>query len=62
MMSSSGEGVTQNYIEAYAWFTLASDNGDGNSKEALDLVTKKLSSDELKKGQERVKELNLTME
>ncbi len=52
-----GKGVIQDYIEAYAWTSLSSVNGDETSKKNRDLIAKELSPEGLEKGQARAKEL-----
>ena len=52
-MARDGEGVPQDFVEAYAWFNLAAANGNVYAQEERDKLTKKLSAEELIEGQSR---------
>lgn len=57
IMYESGEGVPQDYTEAYAWFSVSATNGSANfdSAKNRDIVAKRLTPDQLAKGQARAK-------
>ncbi|MGL5949447.1 MAG: hypothetical protein ACRCYV_10570 [Aeromonas sp.] len=50
-----GEGVVQDYQQAYAWWAVAAANGHGEAVEARDRVAKVLSPAALAEGQELAK-------
>ena len=47
-MYANGEGVAQNYLMAYVWFKIASENGSRTARSNLEIVKNKLSEFELK--------------
>ena len=48
----NGEGVPQNYREAYIWFSIAAANGSEEAKEYVEIVKAKLSPEQLADAQE----------
>ena len=58
-MYNSGEGVLQDYVEAYAWALHASLNGEPKMKDAL---AEELTIDQIAAGQARAKEIAKEME
>jgi len=47
-----GAGVPQNEVQAYAWFSVSSANGNISAIENRDIVAKSLTQDQLAQGQE----------
>lgn len=41
-MYANGQGVPQDYVEAYTWWNLAAAQGSGEAREKRDLLTKML--------------------
>ena len=41
-MYANGQGVPQDYMEAYMWWNLAAAQGNGEAREKRDLLTKML--------------------
>ena len=52
-----GESVPQDYVEAYAWYSVAATNGDEVAKEGLPLVKAELTREQLTAAQRRAAEL-----
>ena len=53
LMYGRGQGVSQDWAEAYVWESLAATSGHKNAIVNRDLCASKLSSDELKSAQRR---------
>jgi TPR repeat protein len=51
MMYDKGQGVVQDYKEAYAWSSVAAANGDAGAVKNRDLAATYLTPDQLAKGQ-----------
>ena len=49
-MLARGEGVERNLIQAYAWYALAASQGDPTGQRQLALLSRKMSSDQLRQG------------
>ena len=56
-MYARGEGVPQDYTEAYAWFSIATEHGDETAKEGLPLAGAKLTPEQLAEAQKRATQL-----
>jgi len=54
---ATGKGVTQNYVEAYVWFSLAAASGDEKAQEERDIYAQKLSHEEIMEAQRRAAQL-----
>ena len=52
-----GEGVPENYVEAYAWWSVAATNGDEFAKRVLPKGKAKLTPEQLVTAQKRAAEL-----
>ena len=57
VMYATGQGGPQDFVEAYAWFSVAVAGGDGNAVGNRDLAASKLTPDQSSEGQKRVTEL-----
>ncbi len=58
IMHGLGEGgVEPNDLNAYAWFSLAADRGDGNAATNRDLAAKELSAEKLEVAKQRARSL-----
>ena len=55
---AKGEGVAKDDIEAYAWFLLAKANGHEDSREKISSLEKRLTAEQIEKGQARAAELH----
>jgi len=53
----NGEGVLENYTEAYAWFLISDYMGYTGAKDAIKNIKKKLDTKTITDGQERAREL-----
>lgn len=51
--TSNGDGVPLDRAEAYAWFTLAADQGEASALEAEAALSVELSEEELARAKER---------
>ena len=47
MMFTNGDGVPQDYKEAFAWFSVAQANGDEDAKEALSNLTNEMTKEQI---------------
>ena len=56
-MYALGEGVTQDLIEAYAWYSVAATGGYKSGVQNRDTVASKLTPEQLLEGQKRATEL-----
>ena len=50
---AQGQGTSVDVVEAYQWLSVAAKQGDKAAKEELADLTKKLTQEQLKQGQER---------
>lgn len=50
-MYSKGKGVTQDFKQAYVWFSVAAANGDLKAPEARDLIVNLLTHKDLNEAQ-----------
>ena len=55
LMYAEGQGVLKDYILAYMWFDLAFSNGSKNGLEGLKMVENKMSTSQIEKAQEMVR-------
>ena len=63
LMYFNGEGVQKDYVEAYAWFLLATKaNGDEDSSEMISIFEKDFTAEQMEKGLERAAELHCLQE
>ena len=51
-----GEGVTQDYVEAYKWWSIASANGDEVAKGDRDLISKSMTPNQIAEAQKLTRE------
>lgn len=56
-MYTMGTGVLQDDVQAYAWFNIASSQGDNNAKGNRDILLKNMSPHQITKGQELSKQI-----
>jgi len=61
-MYAYGEGVSKDYVEAYAWFILSARNGRIEGRKALDELKPHMSSGEIARAYERASELEVLSE
>jgi TPR repeat protein len=54
----NGDGVLQDYVQSYAWFNLASANGDAEAKQARNNLAKKMTPEQIARAQELSTELH----
>ena len=54
---ANGEGVLEDDVTAYAWFNIATANGDANAKKNKGIVAKKMTADQIAKAEALVKEM-----
>jgi TPR repeat protein len=57
VMYANGEGVPQDYAEAYAWFCVAATSGDVDAVKNRDVAKELLTAEQLSKAQKRTTEL-----
>jgi hypothetical protein len=60
-MYNMGHGVTQDYVQAYAWYNLAAANGDALRKDVQpvkDVLTKLMTPEQIARAQRLSKELH----
>ena len=55
-MYADGDGVPENYIQAYAWFSIAAANGWSSSKNEKARLTRKMTSAEISEAQKLSRE------
>jgi TPR repeat protein len=51
-MFANGKGVSKNYVEAYAWWSIAAAQGREDAKKYKGTIEKRMTRDLLAKGQE----------
>ncbi len=56
LMYAKGQGVAQNYIQAYMWETLAAAQGNDNASKGLEILEKQMSPDQLAEAQRLARE------
>ena len=56
-MYSKGQGVTQNYPQAYAWYTVAASQGSEVAIKSRDIIIKEMSPGQLSEAQELTKQI-----
>jgi len=56
LMYAKGQGVAQNYIQAYMWETLAAAQGNEKAVKGLELLEKSMTLDELAEAQRLARE------
>jgi TPR repeat protein len=56
-MYKNGNGVPQDEVEAYAWFSVAAAGGYADAVKNRDLAAGKLTPEQLSQGQKRATEL-----
>ena len=56
LMDAKGQGVAQNYIQAYMWETLAAAQGNENASKGLEILEKKMSPAQLAEAQRLARE------
>jgi len=56
-MYDKGDGVPQDYAEAYAWFFVAATGGSINAEKYRDTVKEILTAEQLAEAQKRANEL-----
>ena len=56
-MYAKGQGVPQNFTEAYVWFSVAAASGDSGAVQDRDLLSKKPSAEALLAAQQRATKL-----
>ena len=57
VMYSVGEGVPQDFAEAYVWFSVAAAGGDAEAAKFRDKAAGELTPEKLSQGQKRATEL-----
>ncbi len=55
-MYAKGQGVPQDYIQAYMWASLAAAQGDEDAVEGLERLEEKMSSDQIAQAQRLARE------
>jgi TPR repeat protein len=58
IMYDNGMGVPQDYVQAYAWYNLAIANGEARGKQFKDALAKKMTPEQIARGQELSTELH----
>jgi TPR repeat protein len=51
VMYSKGEGVPENYVEAYKWWALSAAQGNATAKKGRDLLRDIMTPDQIAEGQ-----------
>ena len=51
-MYADGKGVPRNYVRAYVWFSVAAAQDDANARRFRDIVSERLTPDQLARGQD----------
>ena len=59
IMYNKGEDVSQDVVTAYAWFSLAADQGNAGAERNRDVTAKEFTAEQCKKAQAIVDELHL---
>ena len=57
IMYAKGEGVTEDYVESYARFNVAVALGDKDAKTAKEILTAKMTKEDISAAQKRSKEI-----
>lgn len=52
IMYYNGEGVPQNNVRAYVWWSVAAAQGDGDARTNRDIVSERLAPEQLARGQD----------
>ena len=52
VMYSNGEGVPQNNVRAYVWYSVAAAQGDETARTNRDIISDRLTPDQLARGQD----------
>ncbi len=60
-LCAKGDGVKQDYVEAYAWYDLGAKTREGAAK-SRDALAKQMSSDQIVAAQRRAKGLRAEIE
>lgn len=56
VMYNNGEGVTRNYVQAHKWFNIAGEHGIKDVSQNLEIVTKKMTPDQISEAQRLARE------
>jgi TPR repeat protein len=51
-MYANGEGVPQNNLRAYVWFSVAAAQGDEDARSNRDIISETLTPEQLARGQD----------
>ena len=57
LMYFNGEGVLEDYVQAYAWFNIAATQGDEPARKAKPLLAQMMTPSQIAEAQELSKEL-----
>ena len=57
MMYRKGEGVSQDYVKAYAWYHLASAQGDKQAAKGKDMLRGRMTAEQVAEAQKLAAEL-----
>ena len=52
VMYANGEGVPQNNLRAYVWFSVAAAQGDEDARSNRDIISETLTPEQLARGQD----------
>ena len=52
LMYSNGDGVPQNNVRAYVWFSIAAAQGNETARTNRDIISERLTPDQLARGQD----------
>jgi TPR repeat protein len=55
-MYSKGEGVEQNFVEALKWFVVSADNGSEGGRKNIDIVEKRMTSEQITQAKKLARE------
>ena len=61
-MYGNGEGVPEDYVQAYAWLNLAAAQGDEKAVEGKDLLRPRMTSEQVAEAQKLAAELHKRIE
>ena len=56
-MYANGEGVLEDYVQAYAWWSVAATRGNKDAKKYKDIIKKQMTRAQIAKAQELSSEL-----
>ncbi len=56
VMYAKGQGVTQDFVQAHMWFSLAAAKGEETARKGLDLVAEEMTSAEIAEAQRLARE------